>query len=46
MAAVATDARDWITQDLIVQLAHEKEAHRLALEDYLVKLAESEARTS
>lgn len=41
IATLATEAYDWITQDLAIQLAREKEAHRQLLRSYLGELTES-----
>jgi bacterioferritin len=42
IAAVATSAGDWITQNLAARLVREKEAHRELLRGMLAELAESE----
>ncbi|MGN6871547.1 MAG: ferritin-like domain-containing protein [Solirubrobacteraceae bacterium] len=41
IAAIATDARDWITQDLAIQLAREKEGHRQLIQTHLGELTDS-----
>lgn len=41
IAAVATDSRDWITQDVAIQFVREKETHRDVLETCLNELTKS-----
>jgi DNA-binding ferritin-like protein len=41
IAAVASDAGDWITQDLAIQLIREKQTQRRSLQSYVAELAKS-----
>lgn len=41
IAAAASDASDWITQDLAIQLIQEKQSHRRSLQSYVAELAKS-----
>ncbi len=41
IATVATEAHDWITRDLAIRLAREKERHRELLQSYLGELTDS-----
>ena len=41
IAAAASDAVDWITEDLAIQLIQEKQTHRRALQSYVAELAKS-----
>jgi bacterioferritin len=41
IAAVASNAGDWIMQDLAIQLMQEKQTHRRSLQSYVAELAKS-----
>jgi bacterioferritin len=41
IVAAASDAGDWITQDLAIQLIQEKQSHRRSLQSYVAELAKS-----
>ncbi len=41
IASLATDAHDWITRDLAIQLAREKDAHLGSLQSHLGELTDA-----